>query len=174
MQPEEIRQKILQYQKQGQRLFVTSSFQTHSIPLLHIISRIDNSIPVFFMNTGFLFPETLKYKDEVQQLLKLNIKGLRSAVPRINQRAPDGKLLFTTDPDQCCYINKIQPLEPVLTQYDVWINGIRADQNDNRKNMKVEQQTPQGALRFHPMLDWTSKDIETYIKENNLPRHPLE
>jgi phosphoadenosine phosphosulfate reductase len=65
-------------------------------------------------------------------------------------------------------------MEPLMTKHDVWINGIRADQNANRKNMKKEQKTPQGAFRYHPMLNWTNKMIFEYIKEYNLPKHPLE
>lgn len=65
-------------------------------------------------------------------------------------------------------------MEPILKSKDVWINGIRADQNANRAGMKEEEQTPQGAMRYHPMLSWTSKDIFDYRKEFDLPPHPLE
>lgn len=170
----EIQEQLKAYQKRGLSLFVTSSFQTHSIVLLHIISRIDKSIPVYFLNTGFLFPETITYKDKIADLFGLQVIGIRSQVPRNMQKDSAGNLLFTSDPDHCCYINKIQPMEPLLKDYDIWINGVRADQNENRKKMNIEALTPQGCLRFHPMLDWTSKMIESYIKEYNLPRHPLE
>lgn len=65
-------------------------------------------------------------------------------------------------------------MEPVMMEYDVWINGIRADQNANRRNMKVEQPAPHDCLRFHPMLDWSNKMIYEYINEHDLPRHPLD
>lgn len=170
----EIRQQIKLYQKEGKRIFATSSFQSHSIPLLHIISEIDHRIPIYYLNTGYLFPETLAFKDELAERLNLNIIGLESAVPKSQQKDENGQLLFTSDPDYCCYLNKTQPLEPILASFDVWINGIRADQNANRANMNVEEKTPQGALRYHPMLDWTSKDIYEYRKAHNLPPHPLE
>src|SRR5690606_41203851 len=63
---------------------------------------------------------------------------------------------------------------PVLGEFDVWMNGIRADQNANRKNMQIEQPAPKDAIRFHPMLDWNMKMIYDYIREHNLPKHPLE
>lgn len=170
----EIRQQIKLYQKEGKRIFATSSFQSHSIPLLHIISEIDHRIPVYYLNTGYLFPETLAFKDELAERLNLNMIGLESAVPKSQQKDENGQLLFTSDPDYCCYLNKTQPLEPILASFDVWINGIRADQNANRAGMKVEEKTPQGALRYHPILDWTSKDIYEYRKAHNLPPHPLE
>ena len=90
------------------------------------------------------------------------------------QRDPDGKLLFTSDPDHCCYLNKTQPMEPVLMTHDVWINGVRADQSAVRAAMKIEQPARHGCIRFHPMLDWTPKMIWQYQKEHNLPKHPLE
>ncbi len=171
---DEIHSDIIKYKKEGKRLFATSSFQTHSIPLLHIISRIDKSIPVYYLNTGFLFPETLKFKDQLQVSLGLKFVSLESAVPKSQQKDSKGQLLFTSDPDYCCYLNKVKPIEPLLNKYDVWINGIRADQNRNRSGMKEEELTRQAALRYHPILTWTSKDISVYRKEHQLPPHPLE
>lgn len=90
------------------------------------------------------------------------------------QRTAEGKLLFTADPDYCCFLNKTQPVDGLLQQYDIWINGVRADQSKVRKAMKTEQAAPHGAVRFHPMLDWDSKMIYEYRKKYNLPTHPLE
>lgn len=169
-----IKASIEQYQADGKKLFATSSFQTHSIPLLHVLSRIDKSIPILFINTGYHFPETVRFRDQIAELLGLNLVDIRSQVPRNQQRDADGQLFFASDPDHCCYLNKTQPLEPTLIEYDVWINGIRADQNANRRNMKIEQKAPFGAVRFHPVLDWSSKDVYDYIREFDLPKHPLE
>jgi phosphoadenosine phosphosulfate reductase len=169
-----IRKKLEGYKKNGAKLFLTSSFQTHSIPLLHIISQIDKSIPVYYLNTGYLFPETIAFKDKLKDLLGLEFRKLESAIPKSQQRDANGQLFFTSDPDYCCFLNKTQPMEPILKSFDVWINGIRADQNANRATMKEEEQTPQGALRYHPMLQWTSKDIYDYRKAFNLPSHPME
>lgn len=170
----EIKEQIEVYQSQGKRLFATSSFQTHSIPMLHLLSRIDKSIPVLFINTGFHFPETMSFRDQVKEQLGLNLIDVRSLVSRNLQRDTKGQFYFASDPDYCCFLNKTQPVEPFLAEYDVWINGIRADQNANRKNMKTEQAAPYGSVRFHPMLEWTSKMIYDYIREYKLPKHPLE
>ncbi|MFT7589905.1 MAG: phosphoadenosine phosphosulfate reductase [Limisphaerales bacterium] len=159
---------------QGNKIFVSSSFQTHSIPLLHMISRIDKSIPVVFLNTGFLFPETLVFRDKIIAKLGLPLIDLRAMVPKIQQRNGKGNFYFTSDPDRCCYLNKVQPMEPLLKQYDFWINGIRADQSAVRKAMQTEQVTESGCIRFHPLLDWTPKMIFEYRKEFDLPEHPLE
>jgi len=170
----EIRNKIEEYKVQGMKLFTTSSFQTHSIPMLHILSEIDYSIPVYFINTGYLFPETITFRDHVAARLNLQIVDLKPDTPKSMQRTADGKLLFTTDPDHCCYLNKTQPMESVLASHDVWINGVRADQSAVRKAMRIEQPAPFDSIRFHPMLDWDKKMIYAYIKQHNLPKHPLD
>ncbi|MEZ4880645.1 MAG: phosphoadenylyl-sulfate reductase [Chitinophagales bacterium] len=169
-----IAQKIKSYKDQGKTMFASSSFQTHSLPMLHILAQIDNSIPVYFLNTGYLFPQTIQYKDEIANLFNIKVIDVKSATPRNMQKDYAGRLLFTSDPDFCCHLNKVAPMEPILQSHDIWINGVRADQNANRANMKEEQATPQGAMRYHPMLQWTKPMIYAYIKEHNIPKHPLE
>jgi phosphoadenosine phosphosulfate reductase len=170
----EIKTKIEQYKDQGKTLFTTSSFQSHSLVLVHMLSRIDNTIPVYFINTGYHFPETVKFRDYITDLFKINTLDLKSDVPKFMQRDYEGKLLFTSDPDHCCYLNKTQPMDAILRSMDIWINGVRADQSAVRAAMKVEQPAKNGCLRFHPMLDWNAKMIWEYQKEFQLPKHPLE
>jgi phosphoadenosine phosphosulfate reductase len=169
-----IRDKVMDYKEKGRTLFTTSSFQSHSLVLLHILSRIDKSIPVYFINTGFHFPETVQFRDRIAGQFGLNIVDLKSNVPKFMQRDSDGRLLFTSDPDHCCYLNKTQPMDAILMANDIWINGVRADQSAVRAAMQIEQPAKHGCTRFHPMLDWNSKMIWEYQKEHNLPRHPLE
>ncbi len=174
MEIQEIEAQLSKYKSEGKKLFTTSSFQTHSLVMLHILSRIDNSIPVYFINTGYLFPETITFRDEVADQFGLKIVDLKPNTPKYLQRDKNGKLMFTTDPDHCCYLNKTQPMETVLASFDVWINGVRADQSAIRSAMKIEQPAPFDTIRFHPMLDWDKKKIFAYIKDHNLPRHPLD
>ena len=174
MTVEQISDRIKKYQDKGLRLFISSSFQSHSIPLLHIISSIDNSIPVIFIHTGYHFKETLQFRDEITKLLNLNLINVFPKVSKINQKDCNGNLLYTSDPDYCCYLNKTDPMESALAEYDVWINGIRADQNSNRSAMKIEEEAKFGCLRFHPVLDWNSKMIYDYQKKYDLPKHPLD
>ncbi len=142
--------------------------------MLHIISRIDPSIKVYFLNTGYLFPETVAFKDAVGEKFGLEVIDVKPNTPKDLQRDASGMLMYTSDPDHCCYLNKTQPMEPILASHDVWINGVRGDQSAVRKAMRVEQPAPFNTIRFHPMLDWTNKDIFAYIKEYDLPRHPLD
>jgi phosphoadenosine phosphosulfate reductase len=174
MKFEEIKAKIESYKAADKKLFTTSSFQSHSLVLLHMLSRIDKSIPIYFINTGYHFPETVKFRDLVTERFGINTLDLKSDVPKFMQRDYEGKLLFTSDPDHCCYLNKTQPMDAILRSCDVWINGVRADQSAVRAAMKVEQPAQHGCIRFHPMLDWNAKMIWQYQKEYDLPKHPLE
>lgn len=174
MKKEEIKVYLDRYKAEGKKVFMTSSFQTQSVPLLHIISEIDKSIPIYCLNTGFLFPETLEFKDQLIDQFGANIIELFPAIPKNQQRNKHGRLLFTSDTTVCCDINKIQPLEPILQTHDVWISGVRGDQSKVRKNLQREQEGKHGVMRFHPFLEWTNRDVYQYIKEHNLPKHPLE
>lgn len=174
MQFEVIKEKIESYQRLGLKLFSTSSFQTHSLVLLHIISRIDKRIPIFFINTGYHFPETISFKDHIAKLFELDVRDVFPLTPKNMQKDAHGRLMFASDPDYCCFLNKTQPMEPILAANDIWINGVRADQSDVRKSFKVETPAPFNTIRFHPMLDWSPKMIYQYLKEYNIPHHPLE
>lgn len=170
----EIHNQLNKYKISGKKLFVTSSFQTHSIPLLHILSQAEIEFDVLFLNTGFHFPETISFRDKIVEHLGLKLINVRPLVSKINQKDSDGQFYFVTDPNYCCYLNKTQALEPYLMQYDIWINGVRADQSAVRKNMKIEQPAPFDTIRFHPMLDWNIKQIYEYKKLYHLPDHPLD
>ncbi len=161
------------YRAAGKRIFATTSCQTNSVVLLHILSKVAPDTPVYFLNTGYHFPETLTFKRDLAAALGLSIHDLFSTLPRSQQRV-GGRFLFTSDPDYCCHINKILPLEPVLKTHDVWINGIRAGQSAVRQAMGEERETKQGVLRYHPILSWSDEMVTAYIQDNALPRHPLE
>jgi len=169
-----IHRKLAEYENNGKRVFISSSFQTHSIPMLHILSLYSKDIPVYFLDTGFHFPETRQFRDKIVELLKLNLQIVASSVPKIAQRDDIGRLLFASDPDHCCYINKVLPLEPVLQTHDVWISGVRKDQTKYRKGLKEEADGAHNTVRYHPILEWSSKMIWRYRKDHNLPEHPLD
>ncbi len=171
---EPIRKKIQEFRDRGLKLFASSSFQSHSIPMLHILSRIDPSIPVYFLNTGYHFPETIAFKDQIADLLGMKVIDLKPVLPKHLQRDENGNLYFTSDPDLCCHINKVQPMEPVLAEKDVWISGLRRDQSTNRQSIEEIEDGPQNTLRYHPMLAFDRKMIVQYLKAYELPRHPLE
>jgi len=167
-------ERLKAYRDQGLKVFASSSFQTHSIPMLHLISELDADIPVVFLQTGFHFPETLAFRDQIADLLGLQIINVESALPKIAQRDARGRFHFASDPGYCCFLNKTKPMEPILGEYDVWITGVRRDQSATRKNFALEAPGPFNTTRFHPMLDWTNRMIHHYRKQYQLPAHPLE
>ena len=142
--------------------------------MLHILSAHRPSIEIVFLDTGYHFPETLEFRDQVAEMLDLKVTSVRSNVPKSDQRMPDGRLLFAANADHCCYLNKVEPLEPFLRSHDIWISGVRADQSVVRANMKTTLPGPYGVTRYHPMLDWSAKDIFDYRAHFGLPAHPLE
>jgi len=168
-----IGQRIGAYKAENKRIFATTSCQTNSVVLLHILSQVAPDTPIYFLNTGYHFPETLAFKRQLAALLDVSILDLFSALPRSQQRV-DGRFVFTSDPDYCCNLNKILPLEPVLRTHDIWINGIRAGQSAVRRSMGEEQPAKFGIIRYHPILEWTDEMVSEYIAANSLPRHPLE
>lgn len=170
----EISNSITFYKNSNKSMFVSSSFQTYSVPLLHIISSIDRSIPIIFLNTGFHFPETIVFKNELEQKLGLNIIEIESEIPKISQINDSGTFHYVNNPQFCCQLNKVMPMDEVIKEYDVWINGVRKDQNANRAKMPIKMKIRHNTERYHPMLNWTSKMIWNYIKQFNLPKHPLE
>ena len=170
---EEIECQIASFKDDHLRIFATSSFQTNSVALLHIIATVAPDVSVYMMNTGFLFPETLMFRDQLIKEFGLNVVTLKSETPRLQQRCGEGRFLFASDPDACCHINKFVPLEPIIAQHDVWINGVRGSQSATRRAMKKLQPTER-ILRYHPLLEWDSRMVYYYLEQNKLPKHPLE
>ncbi len=173
-QVELFRAKVDAYRARGLKVFASSSFQTHSIPMLHLVSRFAPEVPVYFLDTGFHFAETLAYRDQVVRALGLRLVIVRSPVPKLQQRDPAGQFWFATDPDYCCYLNKTLPLEPVLAEFDVWMSGVRRDQGATREAFAHEAPGPFKTIRFHPMLDWDRRLVWQYVADFDIPRHPLE
>ncbi len=171
---ENIKNAISAYQAQGLSICSTSSFQTQSVPLLHIISQLEVPIPVFFIDTGFHFPETYAFRDELVERFGLKVLNLASKIPKIRQMGADEHFLYASNPDYCCHINKVEPLDTALERYDVWVAGLRRDQTNFRKQLDEVVVQPSGQLKFHPMLEWTGKMVYAYIREHNLPKHPLD
>ena len=168
------REKVDDYRQRGLRCFASSSFQTHSVPMLHALQRIAPEVPIYFLDTGFHFAETLAYRDRIAAWLGVQVHSLRSPITKLQQRDALGQFWFTSDPDYCCYLNKTLPLEPKVAGFDVWISGVRRDQSATRRAFAHEAPGPAGTLRFHPMLDWNKRMVWQYVRDFGIPRHPLE
>lgn len=156
------------------RAFATSSFQPGSLVMLHLIATRAPWLPVYFLDTGYHFPETLTFRRRLAREWGMEVRDLRSGLSRSEQRAASGRLLFADDPDRCCHLNKVAPLDPVIAAHEVWVSGVRASQSSARAAMAEEEPGRSGILRVHPMLAWSGREIWTYRQQHGLPEHPLE
>jgi phosphoadenosine phosphosulfate reductase len=157
----------------GNDVAMSSSFQQQSLALLHIVSRVTPSLPIFFVDTGYHFGETLQFKQEIARRFWLNVIDLRSEMPREEQDARYGPELWRRNPDLCCYLNKVIPMQNALRKCKAWITGIRRDQSSRRADARVVEYRDDGLVKINPLISWTQQDVWRYIEFHNLPYHPL-
>jgi len=155
------------------RLAVTSSFGAESALLLKYVADVDPAIPVLFLDTGWLFEETLVYRDALIARLKLtDVRSLRPDIAAVAERDGERDLWFR-DPDACCALRKVEPLAKAMTQFDGWINGRKRFHGNERSNIPVVE--ADGArLKFNPLALVAQEDLRRAFDEFGLPRHPLE
>lgn len=152
-------------------VLVTSSFGTSSIILLHIVSRIKPDWPIYFIDTGNHFKETIHYKERLTRLLDLNVVDVLP--DREEQLETKRKKLWDGDPDACCHINKVKPLNRVKEGYSIWMSGLIGYQNSYRNNLEIVAEQDD-IIKFYPLIDWDKTLVDEYIEVHGLPRHPLE
>ncbi|RWM75221.1 MULTISPECIES: phosphoadenylyl-sulfate reductase [Mesorhizobium] len=151
---------------------LVSSFGAESAVLLHMAASIDRSLPVITLDTGKLFPETIAYRAQLTALLGLT--DLRVVTPQANVlRMLDGAgSLHRRDPDRCCHIRKVLPLENALTGFTAWISGRKRYHGGLRADVPTLEETD-GRLKIDPLARFTRWQIEAYLDHYELPRHPL-
>ncbi|GFE74785.1 phosphoadenylyl-sulfate reductase [Novosphingobium sp. TCA1] len=155
---------------------VVSSFGAESAVLLHLIAQVDPAVPVLFLETGKHFPETLEYRDLLVERLGLtNLINLLPDAEALAKKDENG-LRWSYDPDGCCEIRKVKPLEKALLGYDASFSGRKAFQASTRATLprfEVDTTDAQGRLKVNPLIDWSPERIAAYIAEHELPPHPL-
>lgn len=160
------------------RLAVATSFQSSGLVILHMMRTIKPRVPVLFLDTGFHFDETLQFKDRIAEMWDLNVVVLRGEHGSARRQAEIyGPALYQRDPDKCCFINKVEPLQRALADYDGWISGLRRDQSPLRAATPIveAQMLPSGdeVMKIHPLAHWTRDDVGAYVAEHGIPTHPL-
>jgi phosphoadenosine phosphosulfate reductase len=167
-------QEILEWawDSYGPNVAATSSFQSQSVPLLHMIAEVTPEMPVFFLDTGFHFPETLAFRDQLVKEWGLNVRVIKPDIGHDGFQRQYGDL-YRTDPDMCCYINKVEPLRKARRELRGWISGIRRDQTEQRRDTPVIAPVSDGQVKICPMVRWTRRDVWQYISRHHLPTHPL-
>jgi phosphoadenosine phosphosulfate reductase len=156
-------------------LAVVSSFGAESAVLLHLVASIDRRVPVLFLDTGKHFPETLAYRDLLVGHLGLNLVVLHPDPEDLASRDESG-LRWSYDPDGCCAIRKVRPLQKALAGFDASLTGRKAFQSKTRANLprfEIDTSDAQGRLKINPLIDWDASQIEAYFIAHDLPRHPL-
>jgi phosphoadenosine phosphosulfate reductase len=151
---------------------LVSSFGAESAALLHMVAEIDRATPVIFLDTGRLFSQTLLYRNELAR--RLGLTDLRTASPRqvlVQQEDPD-RLLAYSNPDMCCWIRKVDPLDTALEPFSAWITGRKRHQASTRAAL-LPFEADAGRIKVNPLADWTTKDVADYLERHDLPPHPL-
>ena len=155
-----------------EHLAVVSSFGTESAALLKVMADVDPAIPVVFLDTGWLFEETLAYRDTL--IAKLGLRDVRSIKPleeTLSRQDPDREMWFS-DPDACCRIRKVEPLARALAPFSAWINGRKRFQGGLRADIPVVEQDGV-RLKFNPFANVSREAIEAIYTLAKLPPHPL-
>lgn len=155
------------------RIALVSSFGAESVVLLHLVSVIDRTIPVLVIDTEMLFAETIAYQTEVANKLGLtNVQRVMAERAKLDFEDPDGTLhQFSTD--ACCALRKTEPLERALGAYDAWITGRKRYQGASRASVDFFESETDIRIKVNPLAHWGREDLEEYMINNRLPRHPL-
>ncbi|MFC3695210.1 phosphoadenylyl-sulfate reductase [Chenggangzhangella methanolivorans] len=154
------------------RVTMVSSFGADSAVLLHLLSEVDASVPVTFIDTGQLFQETLDYRDALVERLKLaDVRTVTPDAERLKRLDPEN-FLWQSEPNLCCRIRKVAPLAEALADFPAWISGRKRFQNATRAELPVFE--ADGArIKINPLAEWSAKDVKDYATVHGLPEHPL-
>jgi phosphoadenosine phosphosulfate reductase len=160
----------------GKKVVLSSGFGAQSAVLLHMATVQNPGVPVVLVDTGYLFPETYQFIEELTTRLKLNLKTYRAPLSPKAQEEKFGKLWEkgVEGITQYNQMNKVEPMNRALDELGAWgwIAGLRRQQSSTRKNLTFLREQG-GRLKIHPILDWTDKDVFEYLTRNDLPYHPL-
>jgi phosphoadenosine phosphosulfate reductase len=156
----------------GDDLLFTSSFGAQSGVLLHLWSVVCRHLPVTFIDTGFLFNETLIYKNDLVTKLGLEVRVVKPDIARDDFVAHFGEDIQKADPDLCCSLNKVAPIAPLKERARAWVSGLRRDQSSTRADVAILE--PDGHLvQVHPIATLTAADVTAYLARHGIPEHPL-
>ncbi|MCC7145804.1 MAG: phosphoadenylyl-sulfate reductase [Phycisphaeraceae bacterium] len=160
----------------GPGLIMTSSFGAQAALMLHLATRVVPDIAVVFIDTGYLFPETYQFAEELTQRLKLNLKVYSPAVTAARQEAMYGRMWEqgAEGMDRYHQLNKIEPMDRALRELKAtaWVAALRREQTDHRAGLRTVE-VQDGFYKVHPVLGWSTKQVHEYLKKHELPYHPL-
>ena len=156
----------------GDRICVTSSM-TDAV-IIHLASAVRPGIDVVFLDTGYHFPETIGTRDAVSAVYPVTLVNVTPSRTVEEQDAELGPRLYSRNPDLCCYLRKVVPLEEALGPYDAWFTGVRREETDARSDTKVIQwDARREMVKVNPIVEWSQQQVDDYIVANNILVNPL-
>lgn len=165
------------YDHYGSRLVLSSSFGLQAAVMLHLVSKNAPQVPVIWLDTGYLFPETYQYADQLIESLNMDVQVYQPKLSAARQEALYGKLWEQGEKGNSRYglINKVEPMNRALQELgsDVWLSGLRRSQSSSRVDRPFAEQQ-KSTLKVYPILDWSDAQVSTYFQDHQLPKHPLE
>ena len=164
----------------GEKAAIGTSFQGSGLVIMHhAYKKLGIKLPAFTLDTGLLFPETYELKRKLEDYFDVEIEAVEPQQSVDEQERTLGANLWETNPDTCCTMRKVIPLQGKLGKIDVWITGIRRQQSDLRKERKALELYQFDALRdlhilkLNPMVNWSREQVWDYLKEHEIPYNPL-
>ena len=151
-------------------VMLTSSFAATSAVLLKLFSEVNTNQIIYFIDTGYHFDETISYKKQLSETYNLNVKSVRALAHEHEFTNKDKT--WSENPDLCCSINKVKPLEVIKNKYTVWVSGLMEWQSDHRNSLDIFEQRGD-ILKFYPLVDISKKQRDDFIKVHDLSFHPL-
>jgi phosphoadenosine phosphosulfate reductase len=160
----------------GEGLVLSTSFGVQSAVMLHLATQLKPNIPVVFVDTGYLFPETYRFADELTKRLRLNLHTYQPLMTPARQEALYGKR-WEAGPEALAeynFMNKVEPMNRALVELEAkgWLAGLRRKQSRSRSELPVVARQNK-LLKVHPIIDWNDRKVYEYLKANDLPYHPL-
>jgi phosphoadenosine phosphosulfate reductase len=158
----------------GNRVAISSAFGAEGIVLIDIASKLRKNFRLFTIDTEFLFPETYNLMDRIEQRYGIVIERVYPLLSPEEQQRLHGAALWTHDADQCCNLRKVEPLQRKLSELEAWVTSIRRDQTTTRAAAhKVEWDLRFDLVKINPIVDWSSKQVWTYIRQHKLDYNEL-
>ena len=163
----------------GKRAAIGTSFQGAGLVMIHIARRSGFNFPIFTLDTGLLFPETVVLKQRLEAFFNVSIEALQPDLTVAQQAEAHGPELWKREPDLCCTTRKVLPLQARLSDLDCWITGLRREQSQTRAQIgivevyTVDEATGREIVKLNPMANWSREGIWDYIKAQRIPYNPL-
>ena len=155
------------------RIMLTCSWQMQSSVLIDMLHQLGANIRVVELDTGLLFPETYETRERLVAKYDLELERIDPRESVEEQALSEGPELWRRDPDRCCALRKVEPLERALVGMDAWITGIRRAQSVTRRDAKVLELDPRGVVKVQPLAGWTDEDVKGYLFAHDVPYNPL-